>query len=158
MQGDLGRQLAVGAEGGLALRRGRLRGELVANAWWASTVEKENASGFARVRELGVAAWARALFAHHGFGLGAGLAVGLRRAAADGHTPANTRGSDVVWIPTLGAELEARRRLWGPLEARAWAGVELAVLRQRFLVNNLEIIDLGRVRGELGVSLVGYIP
>lgn len=142
----------------MALARGRLRGELVANAWWASTVEKENASGYVRIRELGFAAWVRALFTHRGFAAGAGLAAGMRRASADGHTPADTRGSDVVWIPTIGAEIEARRRLWGPLEARAWAGLEFAVLRQRFLLNELEIIDLGRLRGELGISLVGHIP
>ncbi len=130
----------------------------MANAWWATSVEKENASGYVRVRDLGITAWVRALFARRGFAIGGGLAAGVRRAAADGRTPANTQGSDVVWIPTLGAEIEARRQLWGPLEARAWAGMELAVLRQHFLVNELEIIDLGRLRGELGISLVGHIP
>ncbi len=157
LQGDLGMQLAVNGEGGLALSHARLRLELVGAAWWASAVDKENASGYVRVRELGVAARARALVGFGGFAAGGGLGVGMRRASADGRTPANTEGSDVVWLPTLDAELEARRPAWGPLELRAWVGVELAVLRQRFLINELEIVDLGRLRGELGLSLVGQI-
>jgi hypothetical protein len=86
------------------------------------------------------------------------LGLGLRRVVAEGTTAQGAQGELVRAIPEveLGAAVGwPRERRW---QLRAAAAVGVSPLRQRFAVNEQDVLDLGRLRGLFELGLAIFLP
>lgn len=89
-----------------------------------------------------------------GVHLGAG--AGLVRAR--GTTPQGASGTVRRLVPMLAAGVEGRLRISPRLAVRAAIGAAMSLRRQRFALNEMPIVDLGRYRVQGQLSLLMSLP
>jgi hypothetical protein len=122
-------------------------------AYWQPSGTIEGAGGHASLIELGSAVAVEA-----GRGLGPLQVFARPRFAvaallAKGESEDRRRGEATVLAPYIGLEVGARRAI----SESAWVGLtiggELATIHHEFLIDNETILDLGRARLHVGLSL-----
>jgi hypothetical protein len=146
ISGSAGPQAGAVVGAGGALRRERLRGEVYAVAYIASGHDELAVPGRVETDELGVGGGARVVYQLGPLSAGGGLELVGRRIHAIGTTPFGARGERSRWIGAGIGFAEARLPVGDALELRGAVGAEIALRRQQFSVNEITLIDLGRVR------------
>ena len=89
---------------------------------------------------------------------GAYLGAGARLARASGTTPEGTTGSAQRMIPMLATGIEGRVRISPWLAVRVAMGGAMSLRRQRFAVNEVPVVDLGRYQAQGQLSLLLSLP
>jgi|GEM_PF-5439097 len=155
-------QSFVGAAAGTSWTRsfGYLAAYGVVSAATAQTDETED--GTASAWELGGRLGARVGVERGPWRVGGAAEAGLRVAFASGETAAGAAGDDVAYIPALYALGEA---MWSPFASRepGWrlrlaVGTEVSLVRQRFAVNQRDVLDLGRARPVVQLGVLYRLP
>lgn len=131
--------------------------ELYAAARFMSEVGTAAAAGDVDLAEQDLAAGLRVL----GPGrvrLGGTIEAGARWLHAEGTTDGGAMGTASELVPVLSAGPEARLRLRPGVELRAGLAAELAARRQRFALNDVPVLDVGRWRAVGTLALVVTWP
>jgi hypothetical protein len=151
-------QLGGIAGAGFALRGQSWFAEALFRARLPSLLGDDIPEGRVEVREVALGGALRAGWRDAPLRLGALVALDARWLSAEGTTPRGASGAADRVVPAIafGPELGVAPLDW--LLARATVGVELAWRRQRFLVNDEPILDVGVARGmaEIGLSALFF--
>lgn len=129
---------------------------LVASAH--SGIEREDAAGEVEVADRGVAL---GLAVHRPFGrlrAGGRAELGARFIGAKGVTALGTPGEKSVVVPEIWLGGEAQLSTGARSAVRLGAGLGWAPDRQRLTINDQPVLDLGRVRPLVELSIVIFIP
>ena len=90
--------------------------------------------------------------------LGAEAGAGGRVVRATGETPSGAKGDGETIVPYLSLAPQATFALTSFMGLRASVGVEVALRRHRFAVNDAPVLDLGTARGVAAGSFVFAAP
>ncbi len=103
-------------------------------------------AGEVSTRELGGDVGVRLLRRTGTLAIGGDLRLGSRFIRARGTTALGSRGTVWVAVPRAVGALDGRVRVTPHIELRTAIGVELATRRRRFAVNDVMLLDVGRIR------------
>jgi hypothetical protein len=140
-------QGAVVFGAGARLRAEAFVGDLVATGRVATILSHGGSTGSVDVDEGAVGAAVRLAGTWSVVALGGELGVGGRIMSATGQTPVGREGEGDTVIPYLALLPQATFSLTSFMELRASIGVEVALRRHRFLVNDSPVLDVGTARG-----------
>ncbi|MBI4957380.1 MAG: hypothetical protein HY908_35555 [Myxococcales bacterium] len=132
---------------GAALRAKPAQGELVATLAAVNGVDVIDPRGTLAASEIDVGFGVRALYRAEYLALGLELAVDLRVARTRGESPVGKVGDETRVVPRLYVAPDLRLVVAPLLSVRAAAGVEVGLVRQRWLVNDEALLDFGTVGG-----------
>jgi hypothetical protein len=136
----------------------RWRGEGYAAFRWMADSEFEAPAGHADVSEVALSVGARVLLGRGRLVAGGHVELGARLLDASGMAADGRDGGAWRAVPTLLGGAELRLALVAPLSLRAAAGVELALIHQRFAFEGSAVADFGRIRPTASLSLVLAAP
>lgn len=143
---------------GARMRAGAFVGDLVAAGRVATTLSHDDQNGSVDVDEGAVGGALRLAGVWSIVALGGEVGVGGRIMSATGETPLGREGEGDTVVPYLTLMPQATFRLTGFMELRASVGVEVALRRHRFLVNDTPILDVGTARGVATGAFVFSAP
>lgn len=126
--------------------------------WLPSGFSEATRSGSVDTDEIPVAVGARAVADLVRFSLDARVELGARFVTAHGVTPFGAEGDASVIVPSVVAGLGAARPLRPGVDVRAFAGLEVSPWREKLTVNNIPVLDFGRARPILQVSVLVLVP
>ena len=143
---------------GLRARRGGLTLDAFAAMQFVEGFATSSRVGDVITSDLPLALGLRLSAAPGRLSWGGQLELGVRIVDADGVTPFGARGSVRNLVPTtlLGATVALPLR--SGVELRALAGVEIALLHLHLAVNEVAVLDLGRIRPVGQLAVVIAIP
>jgi hypothetical protein len=167
--GDVGGWAATGtgtapAQGGVIfgaggrLAYGAFRGELAAQGRLTSALDYQDEAGSVHASEGAVGSALRMAGVWEFLALGAEVGAGGRILSATGETPLGKQGSGQTVLPFVTTIPQAAFRIAGFLEIRVGFGVEIALRRHRFAVNDVPLLDLGTARGAGSAAFVFVAP
>jgi len=151
-------QVALQAGAGMAVAAGDARLEALAVARWVTPIDVTSAGREVVLDEVAAGVGVRGSLRWGRFGAGIELEPGVRFIDARGRSPDGRTGSLFRVVPVARGGLSARAVLAPRIELRVFAGVEVALIRQRFSVLGERVVDLGRARGVCDISLVVSAP
>ncbi len=137
---------------------GPLLTELLVGTSVVSTMGTERPAGSLQISEIGVSLGGRALFATKTVAIGGSVEPSLRLLDVTGESPLGATGSCFRVVPALLVGPELRWLLHDNLHLRGSAGVQFALRRQRFAINDQILLDIGVARAVTQLSLVGSLP
>lgn len=149
-------------QGGLliaaALRtRGPTAGELYATARLVAGITQSDGRGQITIGEQSGAVGIRVLGPGR-LRLGGAAELGARWLHAEGTTAQGTMGARSAVVPTVSLGPELRLDLRPGVELRTAIAAEVALWRQRFALNDVPVLDLGRFRALGSVSFLVVFP
>jgi hypothetical protein len=147
-------QGAVVFGAGARMRVDAFVGDLAATGRVATTLSHDDQTGRVEVDEGAAGAALRLAGSWSVIALGGELGVGGRVMSATGQTPVGREGEGDTVIPYLALLPQATFSLTSFMELRASIGVEVALRRHRFLVNDSPVLDVGTARGVASGSFV----
>ena len=150
---QLGGVLALG----LALRQPSWLMELHGTLRAPTALAHESDAGAVSVCELGFGGGVRMAWTSERIAIGGFAELRARWLSAEGETRIGTVGDSADIIPALMLGPEVGVSLFGWLRVRAATGVDVALGRQRFALNNQPVLDVGMVRGAAQLGLVATI-
>jgi len=156
--GTAGVQGAVAFGVGARLHAVAFVGELVATGRVATSLEHADRSGRVEADEGAFGAAIRLAGAWSIVALGAEAGAGGRVVRATGETPSGAKGDGETIVPYLSLAPQATFALTSFMGLRASVGVEVALRRHRFAVNDAPVLDLGTARGVAAGSFVFAAP
>ncbi len=156
--GTVGPRPGAAAGGGLRVEHGLVAAEVVGTFRAATDFTLQGREGTLEGHELMVVGGPRVMVGDGGLGVGAHAAFGGRFLDVEGLSASGGAGAEHRVVPVLEVGPEVRADLAGWASIRLAGAVEVATLRQRFTINGEPIVDLGVVRGLLGLSLVVTAP
>ncbi|MBW2457019.1 MAG: hypothetical protein JRI68_21065, partial [Deltaproteobacteria bacterium] len=151
-------QVGGAASLGARLRLGPLLSELVVGTRWVSNMDTERPEGTLQLREIGVALGGRTLYATEHLAIGGLVEPSLRLLDVEGRTPRGASGSSFRVLPALLLGPELRWLIGDRVHLRGSAGVEFALQRQRFSINDQVQLDIGVARAVAQLGLVCSLP
>jgi hypothetical protein len=151
-------QAGIAFSAGARLRTGAFVGELAALGRIVSELDAEDENGSVEATEGGFGAALRLGGTASIVTLGGEIDVGGRVIDATGHTPGGRIGSDFTVVPFVAALPQATFAITSFLGIRVGVGVEVALRRHRFAVNEIPVLDLGTVRGAASAGFVFSAP
>lgn len=152
--GGAARQSALLVEAGLRVARGSRIIEVAAALRAPNAVDVAGPDGRVIVEERAAAIEARAFVRDGRLAAGLHGAVGARVLDAVGIAGDGATGRERRIVPVAGGGVEGRCWLGRRLALRVSAGVELALIDQRFAIDGREVVAIGEVRATAQLSLV----
>ncbi len=121
-------------------------------------ISDSNRAGSVETDEISVALGARVVAETVRFSLDARVELGARLIDAHGVTPFGAEGDKRVAVPSVVAGLGAGKPLRPGVDLCAFVGLEAFPWRQSLTVNEIPVLDLGRVRPLLQLSVLVTAP
>jgi hypothetical protein len=146
--------LGLAILGGLRLDRGRLAATVHASGRWFAARRLESASGAGDLTELSAFAIARVGMRTGRVAIGPGLGAGVRRIAVAAEVADGRRGSASRVIPAARLDASLEVRLGSASVAALTAGVEVSLIRDQLTLLGEPLVDAGRFRIPIELSVV----
>lgn len=139
---------------GIELDARSWRVQLSAAALWHRDSRFANEAGTAELSELGLFLRASAARRFGRFAIGPRLGAGVRRVDVTAEASDGVAGARTRLIPAVELDLAASVRIVGSLEIRASAGSALSLVDESMTLRGQPIVELGRLRFPVELSLV----